>query len=105
MGWVEVVYGLSPQVSRYVRGRPFTSVTAGLHLRHTVPCHASVGVAGASVMELGLYIFGILFFSSSVVADDHSPMGGSDDVVIYTLYIHFTLALGATTSLARCTAV
>ena len=54
MGWVEVVYGLSPQVSRYVRGRPFTSVTAGLHLRPTVPCQASVGVAGARVMDRGV---------------------------------------------------
>ena len=76
--------GYGPGVSRYVRGRPFTLTITGLHLRHTVPCHASVGVAGASVMELGLYIFGILFFSRSVVADDHSPMGGSDDAVVGT---------------------
>ena len=102
MGWVEVVYGLSPQVSRYVRGRPFTSVTAGLHLRHTVPCHASVGVAGASVMEIGLYIFRILFFDSSVVADDHSPMGGSDDVVPRREDLSNN---NWTTSLARCTTV
>ena len=52
MGWVEVVYGLWSQVVRYVRGRPSISTITGLHLRHTVPCHASVGVAGASVMEL-----------------------------------------------------
>ena len=77
MGWVEVVYGLSPQVSQYVGGRPFTSVTAGLHLRHTVPCHASVGVAGASVMELGLYIFFCVFFSLVVCGRGRPlPYGG-----------------------------
>ena len=57
MGWVEVVYGLWSQVVRYVRGRPSISTVAGLHLRHTVPCHASVGVAGASVMELGFGLY------------------------------------------------
>ena len=57
MGWVEVVYGLWSQVVRYVRGCPSTSIIASLHLHHTVPCHASVGVAGASVMELGFVLY------------------------------------------------
>ena len=55
--------GFGPGVSRYVRGRLFTPTLAGLRLHSTVPCHASVGVAGASVTMLGYCLLYIYYFS------------------------------------------
>ena len=80
MGWVQMVYGLSPCGVSIRVVASCLAVAVGLHLRHGAPCYAFDGVAGTSCDELGFFIF--LFFGSSVVADDHSLMGGSDDTVL-----------------------
>ena len=54
--------GFGPGVSRYVRGRLFTPTLAGLRLRSTVPCHASVGVAGTSVTMPRYFLLYIYIF-------------------------------------------
>ena len=55
--------GFGPGVSRYMRGRLFTPTLAGLRLRSTVPCHASVGVAGTSVTLPGDFLLYLYYFS------------------------------------------